>query len=308
VTSEDILNKFIASYSGDNFVRLSSAFPYRKGSHRQKFFPKPLSRPLDLNRIFENMSPAPGKSVRKEYLGKLKKFKKNASLLEEKVFFRFLKGELDETSLFLDESLWIDSKSAGFKEQTFSFNTIDRLTNDTSTDAGNFYEKDFMVSKEGGLFFIIDGPDDGISLIESALRFFNHTGFGGDSTTGKNLFSISVEDYEILEVSDPNAFISLSLYRPDEAELESFQSAKELLLYETVARKGKAGGNLFRVDNFWKDSLLMFREGSVFPLTGKKFYGKNTEMKKFREIMGHTLTHYGISFHIPMKLKHEIQD
>lgn len=301
--SGKVLSEFIDSYRSGEFVKVSSAFPYRNDETKKLYFPKPLSHPLDMNRIFDEMTPAPSKSVKKNYLARLKRFKKSASLLEEKIFFRFLSGELDETQLFLDEKLWADARSAGFTEQTFSFNTIDRLTNNTSTDAGNFFEKDFLVSRNSGLFFLMDGPEDLISKADAALRLLSHTGFGGDSTTGKNLFRITSEDYSIPSPANPDAFLTLSLYRPVQSELGEFERHTDKMWYETVTRKGKAGGNFRRVDNFWKDSLLMFREGSVFPLTGAKNYGANTEMKRFQEIMGHPVYHYGISFNISMKLK-----
>ncbi len=186
-------------------------------------------------------------------------------------------------------------------------NTIDRLTNTTPKTEGQqslFTTTEiFATNSNSGLFFLIDGDEQWTEIVFSALRFLSHVGFGGDGSIGKNSFSFSVEDYNFGDVSEANAFVSLSIYLPTKEELEYFAKNKKRTWYELETRKGKFGGQFIKQNRFWKDSVLAFKEGSVFPALNKNVYGQN-KIVLSKEESGHfDVYQYGIAFNLPIKVK-----
>ena len=148
----------------------------------------------------------------------------------------------------------------------------------------------------------MDGEDKYLKMAEAVLRFHSHTGLMGDSPTGKNHFEITVEDYRFPEVKDANSFVSLSLYLPKDDETTFYQSDSSSCFYELETRKGKISTGHLNQTDFWKDSVLSFKEGSVFKSTSKSGYGT---IKKVKEITGEksfSVYRYGAAFDIPARI------
>jgi len=306
VFSEQKLEEFIDEHK-EKPVKISSAFPYKNDGQKKLFFPRPILQPLNLNYFFESKG-INQKSERAKYIADLKRFKK-IKYVEESVFEKFLRGELDETDFFLNKELW-DTKEEFYKEEDILHNSIDRLTNTTpqSTEGNkraSLYSTTERFVEKGGLFFLLNGTSEQIELVEAALRFFSHVGFGGDSSIGKGYFKFTIEDFNIFEVDNADAFVSLSLFLPTEEELAEFKKQTTHLWYELEARKGKFGGQFVKINKFWKESVLMFQEGSVFPKLNSPYYGKVKKVMSKTQNGMFDVFHYGIAFDLPIKLKRE---
>jgi len=313
VFSEQKLEEFIDKHK-EKPVKISSVFPYKREGNEDKsdgqkkrFFPRPILQPLNLNHFFESNG-IDKKSERAQYIADLKKFKK-IKYVEESIFEKFLKGELNETDFFLNKELW-DTKEEFYKEEDVLHNSIDRLTNTTpqpkeGNKRASLYSTTELFIKNGGLFFLLDGYPEQIELVEAALRFFSHVGFGGDSSTGKGYFKISLEDINFTESENADAFITLSLFLPSDDEVAEFKKRKSNMWYELEARKGKFGGHFVKINKFWKESVLMFKESSVFPKLDKAHYGKIKKVMSREQNGMFDVYHYGVAFDLPIKLKRE---
>jgi len=309
VFSEQKLEEFIEEHK-EKPVKISSVFPFKvnsKDSNKKKlFFPRPILQPLNLNHFFESKG-IDKKSERAQFIADLKKFKK-VKFVEKSTFEKFLEGELNETEFFLNKSLW-EKENDFFKKEDILHNSINRLTNTTYSSSddkrASLYSTTETYISNGGLFFLIDGTPEQIELIEASLRFYSHVGFGGDSSIGKGYFKISVDDCELPESDNSDAFVTLSLFLPNDDELAEFQNDKSRVWYELEARKGKFGGQFVKINRFWKESVLMFKEGSVFPNLNKSFYGKIKTVMSQEENGMFDVYHYGVAFDLPIKLKRE---
>ena len=307
--SDEELESFIAGYSEGYPLKISSAFRYiKEGGTITRFFPKPQLPPFN----FQEMLEGKGKSEKMKIFNRLKEWKSQKMVTEE-VFFKFLSGNLKEIDFFNESSLW-DSDRLGkhFKEEAEIHNSINRLTGSTNPvktedgkeegKTGGLFSRDEIFTKTGGLFFLMDGEEKYLRMAESVLRYYSHTGLMGDSSTGKNHFFIKFDNYQMPEVKNPGSFISLSLYLPKEEETAFYQSDPQSCYYELETRKGKISTGHLNTTDFWKDSVLSFKEGSVFKATSKPGYGT---IKKVKEITGpksFSVYHFGAAFDIPARI------
>ncbi|HPN39437.1 MAG TPA: type III-A CRISPR-associated RAMP protein Csm4 [Melioribacteraceae bacterium] len=295
IFGENKLNEFIKSYETEGTVfKVSSAFPYidLKGE-RTLYFPRPILKPIDINDYFDKYTIS-SKKERSNIIGKLKSFKK-VKYLEEKTFINLLNGKITEYDLFTKYDLWEnDLVNNSFRTIDIMHNTINRLTN--STLEGNLFIDSDIFSNKAGLFFLIDGSDEQIKLATAALRFYSHIGFAGDSAIGKGYFETFIEDYNMVIPNGAKNFITLSLYAPAQNETIEFKKYQNLFWYEIETRKGKYGGQHIKDTNFWKDSVLMFKEGSVFPNLNKTHYGINKIVKRASNF---DVVQFGFAFNLP---------
>jgi len=296
IYSEASLDQFFNSYKEGSVLKVSSVFRFVKDDSGKKtlLFPKPNLKPLDLNEFFEK-NKINSRKERAEFVKNIKRYKKVRYITKD-IFDKFLTGELDEEKFFLS-GLWGKEKLL-FKKEDILHNSINRLTN--TTEEGALFTTTETFVKNGGLFFLIDGNKTQTELVSGAINFFSHIGFGGDSSIGKNHFDVSIEDIIFPVVQNPSAFITLSLYSPTEDEIQNIQLNRELTWYELEARKGKFGGQFVKTGNFWKKSVLMFKEGSVFPLGQKTDYGKLINVKEDYDF---PVYHFGYAFNLPINLK-----
>jgi len=300
VYSEKELEKFISGYSEGKVVKISSSFRYiTKDDKKELYFPRPILKPLNLNEFFEK-NDITLKKEKADYITKIKKFKK-ATIVNKENFLKFLSGEFNEQTYFLSKE-W-EKRIDPIKREDVLHNSINRLTNTTSKDDASLYTTSESFAKDGGLFFLIDGDEEQIKIVEGALRYFDHIGFGGDASIGKNSFDVTTEDFSFPEVNDANAFITLSLYSPASEEINNFAEEKENVWYDLETRKGKFGGQYVKAKSFWKDSIIMFKEGSVFNSLNKENYGENKIVKQKSNDNDFNIYQYGYAFNLPIKLK-----
>lgn len=294
-------NDFLASYSSemDGMLKLSSAFPFFIiDGQKQLYFPRPQCRPFNWNEYLAGK----GKKEKADVFSELKKFKK-ASLVKEDVFRKIISGELSETEFFGHPEYWNPKKikGTGLITSDVMHNTINRLSGSTPENGG-LYTKETSFANNYGLFFLIDGDDKFESMVLAAMRFYTHTGLGGDSSIGLNNFEISSEKYSFPVVESAECFVTLSLYNPKEDEISWIMQNKEYSWYDIEKRKGKMGSQYSRSEDFWKKSILMFKEGSVFKQMNKTIYGRNAVVKKANAQHDFDVLQYGLAFNLPIKV------
>lgn len=299
---------FIAMHTkGDEVVKVSSAFPFIKETETgttELFFPKPLLPSFNWELISEGKS----KTEKLELYAQLKSFKKEKEL-DKTTFEAVINGEMSDLDLFNrfaeKETLSQNGKKEKpFKNESVMHNQIDRLTG-TVVEGALFVKEEIFCIENGGLFFLLQSPPDVFPLIEASLRFLSHSGFGGDSSVGKNHFLPQINDFSLrLPDKDAKNFVTLSLYTPLPEELRTFTASPDNCFYEILTRKGKAGGKFLQLEDFWKPSRLSFSEGSVFPHYKDHNYGSVSKVLDagVRDIP-FNVYRSGIAFNLPVNLK-----
>jgi len=318
VYGEDKLKDFIADYKGgNNNYTLTSCFPYIESDGKKThYFPAPLL-PVKHEKIEGDY-----KTYARE-MTKRKKEKQRNFLTKEEFEHVLKRGEIPKNKS--DISPKIDAFPV-------TRNTIDRLKGGTLQLEGGqlFHVDEYHVqvkksiekitdledktSYSAGLFFLVKGDTQ---LLKGALRFLQHTGLGGDRTVGKGWFKITYdENFTLVEPTDGNACTTLSLYHPKEGEINDFKSNhdnnlkhnkdNDFLNYKIEMRGGKLG--FFNYKQVQKDAIMMFEEGSVFPLNGavQNQYGHNPIVLSPDPVnnpgLHHDVSHYGMGFMVKMKL------
>jgi CRISPR-associated protein Csm4 len=313
--SEEDLKNFIKGYDVGFPLKISSAFRYIKlkeeKSKEQKiirFFPKPQLPPFDFQKLLVGKK----KSEKMEIFKKLKDWKSQKVVTEE-VFFKFLTGEIKEIDFFNNNLMWNSTLyNRHFKEEPEIHNSINRLTGSTNSPidengkelskTGGLFSRDEIFTNSGGLFFLIDGEDKYLNMVKAVLRYYSHIGLLGDSSTGKNHFDITVEDYHTPKVENPDSFVSLSLYHPKPLESNFYQSHPERCFYELETRKGKISTGHLNSTDFWKDSVLTFKEGSLFASNNQPGYGRIKIVKKKTKPEEFDVYHFGVAFDLPARI------
>jgi len=158
-------------------------------------------------------------------------------------------------------------------------NKIDRFTNSTSGAGQIFYSDEiFLKSSLIKLYFLIQTED--ISYFLPIFRWLSDTGIGGDRTSGKGQFQLSdePEEIELWAVDKPNYFVALSRYLPQKDEIDL---SKEKINYDIISYRSKVETSVFRSADIWKNRIMYFKEGSIFPINRKKeFYGQLAKVKQ----------------------------
>lgn len=283
---EKVLKAYTEEDSSSPFY-ISSAFPYKgNGSKRVHYFPIPYGfndgqdkeQPLNLK--------AGKKRMRQRKVGK-KKVWINKQQLEQ----------------LINGKVWVNNldNAPTAKSIAITHNTIDRLTGSTLTlnDRGQLYHvsERYLETDKGeatGLFFLVKGN---MELLEAPLRYLQHVGIGGDRSTGKGRFKINWKKFNLKEPKKANALYTLSLYCATQKELEGMNGTN--FNYQLEKRSGFSG--LLHQPRYPKKPLVVFKEGSVFPLAHQEqqIYGKNTIVC---EQDNYKVQQYGYGFMIKMAI------
>lgn len=301
---EEELNKF---KENPKFI-LSSAFPYldRDGT-RIHFFPKPLLRELNSTEVEALAIEELGKKLDKESLEfkqavikvreRLKEFKK-ISYVSESIFKEITELSLDLKGIYQrlkdTGSAETDIEKLGNalisfrerekldpeKEMKSLISEVDVLRNQIDRVGGSTVEGLLFTNKEislhriyGGIWFLVKTND--LEFLKPLFRYLEDTGIGGKRSSGKGHFGITWKDkpYMLPEAENPDSFIVLSRWFPDENELDfdnGFASWNIINLRSKRETMYPVGG-----ERILKDLLRLFSEGSIFPLKERKeYYGK----------------------------------
>lgn len=304
--SDETLREMISGYGSRFPLKISSAFRWIDTPNgRTRFYPKPLLPPFDLQKLVEGMS-------KKEKVARFAALKewRSQKVVSEEVFLKFLSGDLNEEKFFSDRNLWEEKElKKRFVVETTVHNSINRLTGSTNridgdeeAGAGRLFSREDIFADKAGLFFLMDGEPEYISMAEAALRYFSHMGFLGDASTGKNHFEVVIEDFRLPGVESPTGFVSLSLYTPSESEAEFFSANPDKCFYEIETRKGRVSSAHLNSNDFWKKSVLAFREGATFPSMQKEGYGVLKNVKEVTYPDQFSVYQSGIAFNLPARI------
>ncbi|MGC9517456.1 MAG: type III-A CRISPR-associated RAMP protein Csm4 [Methanomicrobiales archaeon] len=268
------LEKILETFHNQNpaFI-VSSAFPYiYSADEKIRFFPKIIQKPS---------------RVQSDNIKKLKK----VNYISENIFLKLASGKWSEEDLvekidqlyIQDEFLMEEKPEIQFKRSNLITpkNSINRISNASEsifyTSGDNYLNM--------GLFFIIETKDDDYGkIIVSALDFLSDRGFGSDISTGKGHFTYEVEDYQLPDY-EADYFTTLSRFIPTSNNLESLKNDS---WYEIGSKRGRSSHGEIR------KQIRFFQEGSVFPITKEKYYGKMIKS-------GTDSVEYGYAFPFPLK-------
>lgn len=143
-------------------------------------------------------------------------------------------------------------------EETQPHVTVDRASNSSQVYAVGQIRFDI----DAGLFFLIDYNEEEFQpIVEKAIRALGDSGIGGERSSGRGQFDLIIrEDFSLTESDNPNAFITLSLYWPNQPEVQTriLNGAS----YGLIQRRGWVAsiGN----SNLRRRGVRMLTEGSVF--------------------------------------------
>lgn len=246
---------------------LSSTFPFAFNNEESfeecdkvRFYPKIISANDKFNQEYEPQD--------------FKDYKK-VKFLEEDLFFKMVKGELNSDKILSNYSQYNRVKSllvnnghdidVSFGENIIPNNSINRITNETE---GIFYTTGNEYHNIG-LFFLVEfNNEEYIPLVKAAIRFLRDRGFGRDISNGKGQFDYTIdEDYSLsnkFQDEPLNYFVTLSRFIPNEEDLSKINESSS---YEIGSKRGKSAAGEIR------KQIRFFKEGSIFPHY-KKYYGK----------------------------------
>ncbi len=152
------------------------------------------------------------------------------------------------------------------------------------------FRSEYTLAPNAGLHFLIYGSQEEVKEVEAALRFLADRGLGGKVSCGRGAFEFNGLEEDVELDKPKQGFVTLSLYLPKKEELSAFGEGNTW--YEIAVRKGMVEGSFIKVRNQWKEKLLMFAEGSVFPAAGEEPYGRCEVVKQ----EPFEVLHYGYAF------------
>jgi len=287
IYGEDELNTMLDNFHSDRvpFI-ISSAFPFvdgKKGEAKHHFFPKLITEPYrDKNKDLDTA----------------KKFKK-VEYVDERIFNEWINGKISETDIInvFKNKYEIKDKLLFPKENKPIYNIVvgdlpHNQLNRLSFSSENFYYSKGRYFDNAGLFFLIKFFDNEFKpKIISALKFIEDRGFGGNISSGEGQFEIidGMKSIEIInEPNEADTLTTLSRYSPSN-DFNSFDQNR--VWYELVKVQGRCS------DGVMKRSLLMFKEGSTFPIIDRGIYGRVYDVRPNPK----RTVEYGIAF--PIKIK-----
>jgi len=289
IYGEDELNTMLDNFHSDSvpFI-ISSAFPFVDGikdEAKHHFFPKLITEPH--------------KDTNKD-LDAAKKFKK-VEYVEESIFNEWINGKISEADIIevFKDKYKIKDKLLFPKDIKPSFNlTVGDLPhnqiNRLSSSSENFYYSKGRYFGNAGQFFLIKFFDNEFKpKIISALKFIEDRGFGGDISSGDGQFEVidGIKSIKIIDEPDgADTLATLSRYSP-ENDFNSFDKGR--VWYELSKVQGKCG------DGVMKKTLLMFKEGSTFPISDQGVYGQISEVRPNPK----RTVEYGVAFPIKVKIR-----
>lgn len=303
---ESTLKGILASFAnGSPPFLLSSTFPYIDLEEKRiHLLPKPERPPLEKF------------PTTLEDTERIKDFKKIA-YVSSSIFTKIIQGKLSEENLYnfffnreyikigsilMEKELIIKDLSQLIYDVDIPRNAVNRLTGGT-IEGRLFYDKSLFLSKNSGIYFFIqfNHSQKLEKQIHTVINFFADRGIGGDVSSGKGQFDVEIKEGTFFtEPENANTFVTLSLYYPNRNDWENFK--EDLVWYEQIRRKGKIESAFTPFTDIWKKSVLMFKEGSTFPLIeGVNYYGENPIVKE----KPFNIQQYGYAFPVRMVLRNE---
>lgn len=163
-----------------------------------------------------------------------------------------------------------------------------------------FFEWRYFDPK-GGLFCLLNCDE---IVFEEILKLFEQlgeTGLGTDRNVGGGKFEVEESDISLPTIDKPNHMMLLSLFIPQEEELEKLHLNKSK--YDILLRGGfMAGSTDEGLRHLRKESIYMFNVGSVFN-TINQLMGKVVDLQpKWNDERMHPVFRSGKPFYLPVKI------
>jgi CRISPR-associated protein Csm4 len=268
-----LLDVLRACEEGDPPFVLSSAFPFAEGGNGVTYFlPRPLS-----------WSPAKmAQSV--EAYGDEKRLRK-AVFCSLSLFRQIVSGRPPAAGSFAAPRGGCLAAPGEPMPQIETLdvdrNTINRVTG--AVQEGRLFFGEETGIGSGGAYFLIRLRDGAMRpQIESALRFIEDRGIGGDASVGRGQVRIRIEEGDLVD-ENPGAShrLTLSLLHPSPRDREHLAASVGQSAYRLAKRKGRVESLYAPTEQPWKSTLVMLAEGSVFPRDGDRIvYGAAPVVKE----------------------------
>lgn len=268
-----LLEVLEACERGDPPFILSSAFPYAEGEGGPVYYlPRPFSwSPVGSDQTVESYSATKGL--------------KRAAYCSLSLFHQIVSGRPPAAeSLAEPKSGCLAAPGEPIpqvQELDVDRNTINRVTG--AVQEGRLFFGEETGVGGGGAYFLIRLREAAVRpLVESALRFLEDRGIGGDASVGRGQVHIHVEDGDLLrEISGASHRVTLSLLHPSPRDREHLAALVGQSAYRLVKRKGRVESLYAPTEQPWKSTLVMLSEGSVFPCDGDRpVYGAAPVVKE----------------------------
>jgi CRISPR type III-A-associated RAMP protein Csm4 len=161
-----------------------------------------------------------------------------------------------------------------------------------------FYGEEFTTGLASGFYVLARGDLD---TVETAFRFLEVRGLGGEVASGKGRFRLSEEVWvpgrlRLDEGPDASHALTLSHTLPTAVEVEAVEG-DPLARYAIVRRRGIIEDAFLRVGRPWRDVVTMLTHGSVLPLLPDK---EHVGMNHVRTSDGLSVHHYGYGLPYPL--------
>jgi len=179
-------------------------------------------------------------------------------------------------------------------------NQIDRVAGSTA-EGLLFFEQETFFRAGGGLWCVLRAEADDVErLIRPAFRYLTDTGLGANRTTGKGHFHIEIDGnpLELPHADDPNAFVTLSRYLPQNEEWLPDRGPLHYMLLNLWPKREQRFVRPMpgqHTPPVRKRRIRMFAPGSIFPLAERQcIYGRLAKVVPAGE-GGHTVWQSGLA-------------
>ena len=175
-------------------------------------------------------------------------------------------------------------------------NTVNRLSLEVEE---GFYAKTEYFFKDGwGLYFIVRASDGILEQIKASIYLLQDRGVGGDISTGRGAFNITINETPPIDFSQivPQKSMILSLYYPKK---EEFEYIKKDSYYTIVPRKGFI--SVPGVRRVFKSRVIALGAGSVINAHPDKIVGDCPKVaSKDKTGLEYDIKFFGRPFTVPM--------
>jgi len=157
-----------------------------------------------------------------------------------------------------------DSDDKAIQPSIWKRDITQRVKINYDADSEPFYlEKLYPKNKNGGLYFIFKSNCFDENTLNAALKLLGDNGIGLQRNLGNGQFEASKSKLEIDLPENSNAWVSLSLYRPEnKTEIENILETSS---YQFIKRGGWISSPEHEAHlSVRKQAIMMFTEGSVF--------------------------------------------
>ena len=289
-TAGSLLGYKIEEWLSDENLRISNTFPFQiakdKTPEKMHYFPLPslkipYEKPDNLEKFF-----------------KIKKIKK-LNWIPENEFLEILSsGNVKEFYQKKLEQKLDDIKNVSFgTSRMIPRNTVNRLS--LEVEEGFYAKTEYFFKNGWGLYFMVRASDGILEQIKASIYLLQDRGIGGDISTGRGAFNITINEAPPIDFSQivPQKSMILSLYYPKKEEFEYIKSSKSF--YKIIPRKGFI--SVPGVRRVFKSRVIALGAGSVINAHPDKIVGDCPEVATSDKTgLGYDVIFFGRPFTVPM--------